>query len=125
MEGWLPTKNTGYLANRSIALWPYTSLKDPRLKIKDDRIIIKSSVSVASPLKVGYYNPDIETRYTYAGTTFVKQSKGTCGDYPDFYCNVESYTNHLIHEVETLSPMVRVGPGKTLEHTEFWMLKKR
>lgn len=123
MEGKLPTEDTGYLSNRSIALWPYTRLTDPRLKIKDDKVVIKSSVSATGPLKIGYYNRDIEVKYTYAGTTFIKLAKGTRGEYPDFYCNVESYTSNLIHEVETLSPMVRVAPGKTLTHTERWLLK--
>jgi len=123
MEAKLPAQDTGYLANRNLVLWPYTSLSDPRLKIKDDKVIVKSSVSATGPLKIGLFNADIETKYTYAGTTFIKQAKGKKGAYPDFFCNVESYTNHLIHEVETLSPILRIAPGKTLEHTERWILK--
>lgn len=122
LEAGLPTKDTGYLPNRNIVLWPYTDIKDERLEIRNDKLIVKSSTSATKPLKVGYHNPDIVTKYTFGGTVFVKAAPGGEGAYPDFFCNVETYTSNLIHEVETLSPIVRVEAGKTLWHTERWEL---
>lgn len=122
LEAYLPTNDTGYLANRNLVFWPYTDIKDERLTLSNDKIFIKSSVLATEPLKIGYHNPKIKTKYTLGDTVFIKTAQTPAGAYPDFYCNVETYTNNLIHEVETLSPIVAVEAGGTLRHTERWML---
>ncbi|MDD3946328.1 MAG: hypothetical protein PHI19_00615 [Clostridia bacterium] len=122
LEADLPCEDAGYLPNRNIALWSYTDINDSRLTLTNRKILIKSSPKEPEPLKLGYYNPFIYIKYTFGNTVFVKTAKAEHGAYPDFFCNVETYTNHLIHEVETLSPIVTIDSGKTLWHTEHWEL---
>ena len=45
-------------------------------------------------------------------------------NYLDFGCNNEVYTDGDLMEIESLSPMVKLEPGKTLEHTEHWFYFK-
>ena len=122
LEADLSKEDTGYLPNRNFVLWPYTDIKDERLTLSNQKLLIKSSQKVSKPLKVGYYNPSTYLKYTFGNTVFTKTAKATNSAYPDFCCNVETYTNHLIHEVETLSPIVTIDGGKTLWHTEHWDL---
>ena len=44
--------------------------------------------------------------------------------YPDFECNVESYTNNIMLEIETLSPLYELQPGETKTHVERWNLQE-
>lgn len=125
LEADLPVENTGYLPNRNLVLWHYTDIKDARLTVVNDKLIVKSSVSAAVPLKVGYYNNKITTRYTFGNVIFTKSVDAPRGVYPDFGCNVETYTSNLIHEVETLSPITTAKPGDTVVHTERWKLSRR
>ncbi len=44
--------------------------------------------------------------------------------YPDFGCNNETYIAEKYLEIETLSPLTVLAPGKIVEHTEHWLLAK-
>lgn len=117
----LNTKDTGYLANRNLSLWSYSSITDSRLQLKDGEIIVESDVSATTPFKLGTFVEDAVIKYERGDTTFKKSVKGNPqGVYPDFYNNIETYTSNLIHEIETLSEIKNVGFSETLEHTEIW-----
>lgn len=118
----LSEKDTGYLANRNLVLWHYTRFDDPRLKIHNDKIVVKSSDKATSPLKLGTLCQPLTAVYTIGGTVFEKRVSSPDGNYPDFSCNVETYTSALIHEVETLSPLTEVKAGGTLTHKESWLI---
>lgn len=118
----LSTKDTGYLANRNIVLWPYNDLGDPRFRLSNDEIFMKSDPSVSKPYKVGTYLEDMRAEYSVAGSRFVKTMEAAKGEFPDYCCNVEAYMNGLFHEVETLSPFVNAKDGETVTHTEKWQI---
>ncbi|MCL2741947.1 MAG: DUF4380 domain-containing protein, partial [Oscillospiraceae bacterium] len=42
--------------------------------------------------------------------------------YPDFGSSFETYTDGDFLEMETLSPMVTLGPGDSVSHSERWGL---
>ena len=42
--------------------------------------------------------------------------------YPDFGVNFETFTNQDMLEIETLGPLIELGPGKLVEHVEHWEL---
>lgn len=44
------------------------------------------------------------------------------GQYPDYGCNFEIFTNPEFLELETLSPIVPLQPGESTCHTESWWL---
>ena len=124
----LSTKNTGYLANRNLVMWHYASVKDSRFDLQDDKIILNSSVSVPEPFKFGTLCENIRASYelTEDGRTqtFTKMLDADLScSYPDYSCNFESYCTHLIHEMETLSPIVTLRGGETLTHTEIWKIE--
>jgi hypothetical protein len=44
-------------------------------------------------------------------------------EYPDYSASsFETYTNNFMLEMETLSPLVLLGPDETFEHIEIWSL---
>ena len=119
----LSTEDTGFLANRNLVLWHYTDIRDPRLTIANDRIILTGSTDAESPLKIGTYLNEIRAFYRYGDTLFTKECISKPGEYPDFTCNFETYTSELIHECETLSAAEKVAPGEEIIHTEKWRLE--
>ena len=45
-----------------------------------------------------------------------------CAKYPDFGSNFEIFANDNFLELETLSPLLTVAPGDSIEHVEEWYL---
>jgi hypothetical protein len=114
----------GLLPDRHLAIWPYSRIDDPRLKLKDDRIILEAKLGLP-PLKIGTFNPLGWIGYWREGILFRKSFEVFLGKtYPDGNCNCESYCNSRFVELETLSPLVRLRPGETVEHTERWELSE-
>ena len=64
--------------------------------------------------RVAFENPDVVKHYAADAK---KQ-------YPDFGCSFETFTNADFLEIETLGPMTKIEPGKTLEHAERWTLHR-
>ena len=61
--------------------------------------------------------------YYYGGTTFVKSAPVVAGaNYPDRGCPFELFTNGAMIELETLSPLVTLAPGDSVQHVEHWTL---
>jgi hypothetical protein len=110
----------GLLPNRRFALWPYTRWDDTRLNLGNDFITIKSDIT-PNPLKVGYFNPHGWLGYVYDDVFFVKRF-GVRRDeeYPDFGCNSEVYVNSRMLELESLGPLIELGPRLDVIHTETW-----
>lgn len=119
----LSREDTGYLANRNLVLWHYTDVRDERLTLENDAVIVKSNPKATKAFKLGIYNKQINAEYRYGDATFVKRYAAEEGQYPDYCCNFETYTSDLIHEVESLSPIRSVQPGETLCHLEHWSLQ--
>ena len=122
----LSAEDTGYVANRNLVLWAYTDIKDKRMQIENDRVVIIGSKGAKGPLKLGLFKREICATYELEGTIFTKKiavPEGVSGaDYPDYNCNFETYTSKLMHEIETLSPLVTLGKGQEITHTEIWSL---
>lgn len=119
----LSTEDTGFLANRNLVLWPYTDIRDPRLTITNDRLILTGSTEAETPLKIGTFLNEIRAYYRYGDTLFIKECTAKPGEYPDFTCNFETYTSEFIHECETLSSAAEVAPGDEIVHVETWRLE--
>lgn len=124
MELALEEKDTGLLPNRNIVLWPYTDFFDERLNFYNNKIVIKSDERISKPLKIGAYNDEIKVKYTLGNNVFIKEFHGDKQkEYPDFYCNFESYTCDYIHEIESLSPMETVEKDQSITFSEIWTLQ--
>jgi hypothetical protein len=114
----------GLLPNRKFALWPYTRWDDPRLKLGDEFVLIKSD-STKHAMKLGYFNPHGWLGYVHSGVLFLKRY-GVRGDeeYPDYGCNSEVCANFRAVELESLGPLVELGPRQNVIHTETWEVYK-
>ncbi len=119
----LSTEDTGFLANRNIVFWHYNDLADKRFTLENDKFILRGEASAEGPFKVGTWLKHVKAEYKYKDTVFVKETEGINYNEPDFCCNMETYTNRYIHEVETLSPICAVADGETLTHIEKWSVR--
>jgi len=109
--------------NLSINIWPYTDVDDERIEFHKDCISIQQDPSANLPLKIGANCSDGWIGYSLGNYLFVKKTKTTGGNqYPDRGSNVEVFTDNNLLEIETLGPMLTVGPGESIFHEEEWIL---
>ena len=115
--------DTGLLPNRSITLWPYTRLDDSRIELGNKYIILRQDRSIQQPLKFGTTNDNGWAAYFNNNHLFTKKySHVKNALYPDFGVSYETYTNDIILEIETLSPLTVLGPEEYIDHPEKWEL---
>jgi len=110
----------GLLPDRHVSLWPYTNLADERLIFTHEYIFVKQNPEAEEPLKIGVNAIPQWTAYWVDGMLFVKKFSLEEGEYPDFGCSVEVYTNSNMLELETLGPFRIVNPYNIIQHTEIW-----
>jgi hypothetical protein len=112
-----------YLPVRSLGLWSYTRLDDPRWGFLDRLILTRQDPSLRQPLKYGVSNRQGWCGYLRQGEMLVKRFHWQEGArYPDLGCNAEVFTDGEMLELETLGPLVLLAPGQTVEHEESWSL---
>ncbi|MEI7027481.1 hypothetical protein [Paenibacillus sp. y28] len=115
-------RETGFLANRSLVLWPYTRMSDPRVRWGDNYIVIRQGDG-PTPFKIGTANEAGWVAYENKGQLFIKyHPHNPDGVYPDFGVSYETYVCGDFIELETLGELKMVAPGQTAEHHEVWNL---
>lgn len=113
------------LPSRSLALWQYTKINDPRWVWGEKYIQAKQDPSLTSEQKIGVTNKQGWTAYYLNDEVLIKKfAFDPSAIYPDYNCNNEIYINENYLEIETLGPLVKLKPGEKLEHTEHWLLAK-
>lgn len=114
---------TALLPNRTIMLWPYTDMADPRWHWGTRFVTLRQDPNAAGPTKFGISATDGWAAYWLDGRVFLKRFDILEGaEYPDNGCTVESYTNERFLELETLGPLVWLEPGAETTHVERWYL---
>jgi hypothetical protein len=108
---------------RPLVVWPFTRMADPRWTFGDRYLVLRQDPERSSPQKIGLYDPIGWMAYAVFGQVFVKRHDPRPGPHADFGCNVETFTNETILELETLGPLVRLAPGATVTHEERWELR--
>ncbi len=112
-------------AARPLVLWNYTDMSDPRWTWGKLFIQLRNDPKVSAPQKFGIGNTLGWAAYERNHELFMIRFPYIEGaTYPDLGCNNESYTSDQFQELETLSPMVTLEPGKTVSYTEDWYLFK-
>jgi hypothetical protein len=112
----------GPLPDRNVVLWPYTRWGDPRITLADDYLLAEARVGMP-PAKVGTFGRLGWCGYLLRDTLLVKRFAPRPGEpHPDSGCNVELYFDQYNLELETLGPLVRLGPGESTDHVERWEL---
>src|SRR5207253_8694307 len=109
------------LPARSLSLWQYTKMNDPRWIWGEKYIQAIQDVGARSEQKIGVMNKQGWAAYYLSGEVFIKQfTFDPDVVYPDFSCNNEIYINSNFLEIETLGPLTKLPSGGITEHVEHW-----
>ena len=110
-----------FAVDRSLNIWPYTDLRDPRLTIGSDYIFLRQDPKIKRACKIGFNAEEGWVAYVNAGVALVKYFEHFVdAAYPDNGCSVESYSCADFCEIETVAPLYDLEPGETAEHVELW-----
>lgn len=108
------------LPNRSIALWPYSDVEDPRFNW-DNQFITIHALPIDKALKVGMANPYQWIAYYRNNLLFVKYASNySTRQCIDYGATSQCYCNSKFIELETLGPLSDVESGKEICHREIW-----
>jgi hypothetical protein len=107
---------------RPLVLWPFTRMSDPRFFWGDRYVSLQQDPARPDAQKIGLYDPLGYMVYALHGQLFVKCHTPRPGPHADHGCNVQTFTNELFLELETLGPWVELRPGAFVEHEEQWFL---
>jgi hypothetical protein len=112
-------------ATNPLVMWAYTNLADKRWDFTKKYLTLRQDPTNSNAQKLGMFNPNTWGAYVLNGEAFVKRAHAISGEtYPDFGCSFETFTNNEFLEMETLSPLTKLAPGKTAEQTEHWSLHR-
>ncbi len=112
------------LPDRPLALWGYTDLSDPRWTWSQGLGRLRQDPK-RGPQKIGMFCGQGFAAYANHGNLFLKTFDTVeGGDYADFGCNFETFTNEKILELESLGEVTIVDSGDFTCHGERWSLRK-
>lgn len=118
----LGRRGPGPQADRSLVLWPYTDLDDPRLHLERD-VIRVDAVPGAGPLKVGAAPGEGRLVYRLDGEVFEKRTAvDDAGPHADRGAAAQVYVRDDFCELETLGPLTELRPGDSAFHRETWTI---
>ena len=120
----LGAPGSGPQADRSLVLWPYTELDDPRLRFGREEVEVEA-VPGAGPLKVGAAPGQGRVAYRLGTEVFEKRVDANPSlPYPDRGAAVQVFVRDDFCELETLGPLVTLGAGEATTHRETWTLRE-
>ncbi len=129
-RAWLPMtaekiSGSDFTPNRSLVLWPYTDLKDNRLKVCNEGVEVMAR-SKAEALKVGLYSNRGWAAVEFAeGWTLIKRfGVGEASAYTDLSANLQCYVRDMFIELETLGELKTLHPGEAAVNVEEWEVLK-
>lgn len=109
------------LPARTMTLWGYTDMKDPRYVWGTKFVQLHSDPAARTSQKIGFMNTAGWAAFVREGEVFLKRYPfDAAANYADFGCNTEVYTSGDMLELETLGPLASIAPGASVEHVERW-----
>lgn len=119
----LPPRGEGPQADRSLVLWPYSDLGDPRVHLGREEVQIEA-VAAGPRVKLGAAPSTGRVRYEIDGQRFEKRvSVDPDATYADRGAAVQVFLCDDFCELETLGPLERLEPGGSARHREHWSLR--
>jgi len=110
--------------NQEWSLWGYTDFTDSRWTLGARYIMFRQDTR-KGPNKAGIAQREGWVAYLLASYLFVKRFRWIDGGvYPDGGVNFETFSNEEFLELESLGPLVKLEPGKSVKHEEQWSLRK-
>ena len=120
----LALRDGGSDPNHVFTTWDYTSLGDERASYRRELITL-SHKPTGQKYKIGVGHPEGSVRYVNRGVVFEKLLDIKAGaEYTDGGVSFETFLCDHMVEVETLSPLMDIGVGESVSHSEFWKLSK-
>ena len=114
-------RNTGLQTNTGYRSWPYSRLDDHRVHWGRRYISVDCDAKDETAFKFGYGNELGWSAYFNHGQCFVKRFDYIRGaKYPDEGASYQTYSSYWGIELESLSPLKTIKPGKTHSHEECW-----
>lgn len=111
------------LPSNTLTYWAYTDLSDPRWTVGRGFLLLRQDEAGNGSQKLGLSAPSGWIAYANRNHLFVKKAAYQEGAaYPDWGCNLETYTAPDMLEIETTGPTVKLEPQATVEHVETWFL---
>jgi hypothetical protein len=106
---------------RTLTLWHFTRMNDPRVKWGDRFIELREDRSVQQKIKFGLMNKQRWAAYWHQGSLFIKTfAYRKDASYADLGCNFEAFTMPGFLELESLGPLQTLQPGASIDHEEYW-----
>ena len=116
-----PGDSDGLQADRSLSIWPYTSLADPRIRWTDRVVVIEASPGPR--LKLGSGPRPGMLGYFLDSYLFSKKIRGAGdGPYPDRGAVGQIFVDDDFCELESVGPIELLSPGETVVTTENWFM---
>ena len=121
----VPDRETGFLENRHLVLWPYAKMNDNRVTWGDKYITLRQDKNCTCNYKIGQLSQHGWAAYFNHGDVFVKYFD-TAEDkpHPDRNCNFETFTSEYMLEMESLGEFKKIEPGESISHSECWCFFK-
>lgn len=117
------TADNGLLSNRRNVFWPYSDINDERFFLSNRYGTLKQVPGSEGKFKIGMNNEDGWAAYINHGQIFLKNFvMNISGDYPDYGCNFETFTNGIFLECESLGELKKLMPGQKASIKEVWEL---
>lgn len=113
--------SNSFLPVRSLALWSYTKMNDPRLTFGDGITRVEHRAGLG-PFKIGAYVSLGWGGYYRQGVVFLKVFNGAEDSYPDRGSNFEIYTDENLLETETTGTMRLLKSGDLHTCSEIWQI---
>lgn len=116
------TKGNGLGPDRNLVFWPYSQIRDERLKMYDDLLLLHG-IARDDACKIGNFNNHGWIACALDDALFVKRfTVNVNGRYPDMGSNVEIYVKDVCLELETLGSSVLLKPGESIVLEEIWQV---
>ena len=117
------TKDNGLLSNRRNVFWSYSDIYDDRFFLCNKYGTLQQVKGAEGKFKIGINNEDGWAAYVNNGQIFKKNFvMNINGEYPDYGCNFETFTNGIFLECESLGELKTLKNGETVYLTEMWSL---
>lgn len=121
----LSKRESGLLSNRRCVFWEYSDIHDSRFFMGNKYIALRQEKGAPTKFKIGVNNEDGWAAVINHGQIFLKNfDMNIDGEYPDYGCSFETFTNGIFLECESLGEIRAMKNGEESILTEYWTLEK-
>lgn len=116
-------KDNGLLSNRRNVFWSYSDINDERFFLGNKYGTLQQVKGAPGKFKIGINNEDGWAAVVNHGQIFLKNFRMNIdGNYPDYGCNFETFTNGIFLECESLGELQTLKNGQSVSLSEEWEL---